>query len=98
MRAFVKGWGDGEGGSSRLLIWGGSLCGQVLHLIGMALLEEQQQLESSSEDDITFSFTLKISRESRSRVQTAPQSIYTSLHVVRADKDVFQMNAQTPDQ
>lgn len=37
---------------------------QVLHLIGMALLEEQQQLESSGDDiEVTFNFTLKISRE-----------------------------------
>ncbi|XP_072565835.1 E3 ubiquitin-protein ligase UBR2 isoform X4 [Paramormyrops kingsleyae] len=42
--------------------WSESMLQRVLHLIGMALLEEQQQLESSSEDDITFSFTLKISR------------------------------------
>ncbi|XP_048858643.1 E3 ubiquitin-protein ligase UBR2 isoform X1 [Brienomyrus brachyistius] len=42
--------------------WSESMLQRVLHLIGMALLEEQQQLESSSDDDITFSFTLKISR------------------------------------
>ncbi|XP_036402370.1 E3 ubiquitin-protein ligase UBR2 [Megalops cyprinoides] len=43
--------------------WSESMLQRVLHLIGMALLEEQQQLESSSEDnDVTFNFTLKISR------------------------------------
>lgn len=36
----------------------------MLHLIGMALLEEQQQLESSGDDnEVTFNFTLKISRK-----------------------------------
>lgn len=37
---------------------------QVLHLVGMALLEEQQQLENSSgDDDITFNYTCKITRQ-----------------------------------
>lgn len=36
---------------------------QVLHLVGMALLEEQQQLENSSgDDDIMFNYTSKITR------------------------------------
>ncbi|XP_015218616.1 E3 ubiquitin-protein ligase UBR2 isoform X1 [Lepisosteus oculatus] len=43
--------------------WSESMLQRVLHLIGMALLEERQQLENSSEDnDVTFNFTLKISR------------------------------------
>uniref|UniRef100_A0A8B9JND3 E3 ubiquitin-protein ligase n=1 Tax=Astyanax mexicanus TaxID=7994 RepID=A0A8B9JND3_ASTMX len=43
--------------------WSESMLQRVLHLIGMALLEEQQQLESSCEDnEVTFNFTLKISR------------------------------------
>uniref|UniRef100_A0AAR2KYN6 E3 ubiquitin-protein ligase n=1 Tax=Pygocentrus nattereri TaxID=42514 RepID=A0AAR2KYN6_PYGNA len=43
--------------------WSESMLQRVLHLIGMALLEEQQQLESNSEDnEVTFNFTLKISR------------------------------------
>ncbi|XP_064173858.1 E3 ubiquitin-protein ligase UBR2 isoform X1 [Anguilla rostrata] len=43
--------------------WSESMLQRVLHLIGMALLEEQQQIESSSEDnDVTFNFTLRISR------------------------------------
>ncbi|XP_061661493.1 E3 ubiquitin-protein ligase UBR2 [Syngnathoides biaculeatus] len=43
--------------------WTESMLQRVLHLVGMALLEEQQQLESSnSEDDITFIYTSKISR------------------------------------
>ncbi|XP_058880723.1 E3 ubiquitin-protein ligase UBR2 isoform X2 [Acipenser ruthenus] len=43
--------------------WSESMLQRVLHLIGMALLEERQQLESSSEDnDVTFNFTHKISR------------------------------------
>lgn len=40
------------------------LCVQVLHLVGLALLEEQQQLENSSgEDDVTFNYTCKITRQ-----------------------------------
>lgn len=40
------------------------MCVQVLHLVGMALLEEQQQLESSSgNDDVTFNYTCKITRQ-----------------------------------
>lgn len=40
------------------------LCLQVLHLVGLALLEEHQQLENSSgEDDITFNYTCKITRQ-----------------------------------
>ncbi|XP_047668062.1 E3 ubiquitin-protein ligase UBR2 isoform X5 [Tachysurus fulvidraco] len=43
--------------------WSESMLQRVLHLIGMALLEEQQQLESSGDDnEVTFNFTLKISR------------------------------------
>ncbi|XP_041722954.1 E3 ubiquitin-protein ligase UBR2-like isoform X2 [Coregonus clupeaformis] len=42
--------------------WSESMLQRVLHLIGMGLLEEQQQLENSSEDnDVSFNFTLKIS-------------------------------------
>lgn len=37
------------------------VCLQVLHLVGMALLEEQQQLENSSgEDHVTFNYTSRI--------------------------------------
>ncbi|XP_072121138.1 E3 ubiquitin-protein ligase UBR2 isoform X2 [Mobula birostris] len=43
--------------------WTESMLQRVLHLIGMALLEEKQQLESASEDsDFTFNFTSKVSR------------------------------------
>ncbi|XP_034537441.1 E3 ubiquitin-protein ligase UBR2 [Notolabrus celidotus] len=43
--------------------WTESMLQRVLHLVGMALLEEQQQLENSSgEDDITFNYTCKITR------------------------------------
>ncbi|XP_041866018.1 E3 ubiquitin-protein ligase UBR2 isoform X2 [Melanotaenia boesemani] len=43
--------------------WTESMLQRVLHLVGMALLEEQQQLESSSrDDDITFNYTCKITR------------------------------------
>ncbi|XP_063047209.1 E3 ubiquitin-protein ligase UBR2 isoform X2 [Engraulis encrasicolus] len=41
--------------------WSESMLQRVLHLIGMALLEEHQQLENS-EEEATFNFTLKISR------------------------------------
>uniref|UniRef100_A0A4W3H8E2 E3 ubiquitin-protein ligase n=1 Tax=Callorhinchus milii TaxID=7868 RepID=A0A4W3H8E2_CALMI len=43
--------------------WTESMLQRVLHLIGMALLEEKQQLESASDDsDFTFNFTSKVSR------------------------------------
>ena len=40
------------------------VCVQVLHLVGVALLEEHQQLENSSgDDDVTFNYTSKITRQ-----------------------------------
>uniref|UniRef100_A0A3Q4AZ78 E3 ubiquitin-protein ligase n=1 Tax=Mola mola TaxID=94237 RepID=A0A3Q4AZ78_MOLML len=43
--------------------WTESMLQRVLHLVGLALLEEQQQLENSSGDDeITFNYTFKITR------------------------------------
>uniref|UniRef100_A0A4W6E091 E3 ubiquitin-protein ligase n=1 Tax=Lates calcarifer TaxID=8187 RepID=A0A4W6E091_LATCA len=43
--------------------WTESMLQRVLHLVGMALLEEQQQLENSSgDDDVTFNYTCKITR------------------------------------
>ncbi|XP_041071114.1 E3 ubiquitin-protein ligase UBR2 isoform X1 [Carcharodon carcharias] len=43
--------------------WTESMLQRVLHLIGMALQEEKQQIESASADsDFTFNFTSKISR------------------------------------
>lgn len=41
-----------------------TLCLQVLHLVGLALLEEHEQLENSNgEDDVTFNYTCKITRQ-----------------------------------
>lgn len=43
--------------------WTESMLQRVLHLVGMALLEEQQQLESSSrDDDVIFKYSSKITR------------------------------------
>ncbi|XP_056148374.1 E3 ubiquitin-protein ligase UBR2 [Lampris incognitus] len=43
--------------------WSESMLQRVLHIVGMALLEEQQQLENScGEEDVTFNFTIKITR------------------------------------
>uniref|UniRef100_A0A8C9ZWX3 E3 ubiquitin-protein ligase n=1 Tax=Sander lucioperca TaxID=283035 RepID=A0A8C9ZWX3_SANLU len=43
--------------------WTESMLQRVLHLVGVALLEEQQQLENSSgDDDVTFNYTCKITR------------------------------------
>uniref|UniRef100_A0A7N9AXM8 E3 ubiquitin-protein ligase n=1 Tax=Mastacembelus armatus TaxID=205130 RepID=A0A7N9AXM8_9TELE len=43
--------------------WTESMLQRVLHLVGMALLEEQQQLENSNgDDDVTFNYTCKITR------------------------------------
>ncbi|KAF4070265.1 hypothetical protein AMELA_G00293160 [Ameiurus melas] len=44
--------------------WSESMLQRVLHLIRMALLEEQQQLENICDDsEVNFNFTLKISRK-----------------------------------
>ncbi|XP_053731591.1 E3 ubiquitin-protein ligase UBR2 [Synchiropus splendidus] len=44
--------------------WTESMLQRVLHLVAMALLEEQQQLRNSprEEDDVTFNYTCKITR------------------------------------
>ncbi|XP_069394248.1 E3 ubiquitin-protein ligase UBR2 isoform X2 [Paralichthys olivaceus] len=43
--------------------WTESMLQRVLHLVAMALLEEQQQLENNKgDDDVTFNYTCKISR------------------------------------
>ncbi|XP_070772718.1 E3 ubiquitin-protein ligase UBR2 [Enoplosus armatus] len=43
--------------------WTESMLQRVLHLVGVALLEEQQQLANSSrDDDVTFNYTCKITR------------------------------------
>ncbi|XP_040905463.1 E3 ubiquitin-protein ligase UBR2 isoform X2 [Toxotes jaculatrix] len=42
--------------------WTESMLQRVLHLVGMALLEEQQQLENCSGEDVTFNYTCKITR------------------------------------
>uniref|UniRef100_A0A671Y199 E3 ubiquitin-protein ligase n=1 Tax=Sparus aurata TaxID=8175 RepID=A0A671Y199_SPAAU len=43
--------------------WTESMLQRVLHLVGVALLEEHQQLENSSgDDDVTFNYTSKITR------------------------------------
>ncbi|TMS01665.1 E3 ubiquitin-protein ligase UBR2 [Larimichthys crocea] len=43
--------------------WTESMLQRVLHLVGVALLEEQQQLENSNgDDDVTFNYTCKITR------------------------------------
>nr|XP_055026843.1 E3 ubiquitin-protein ligase UBR2 isoform X5 [Misgurnus anguillicaudatus] len=42
--------------------WSESMLQRVLHLLGMGLVEEQQHLTGSTEDGISFNFTLKISR------------------------------------
>ncbi|XP_033841359.1 E3 ubiquitin-protein ligase UBR2 isoform X2 [Periophthalmus magnuspinnatus] len=42
--------------------WTESMLQRVLHLMAMALIEEQQQLESNSEDEVTFNYSIKIQR------------------------------------
>ncbi|XP_068590618.1 E3 ubiquitin-protein ligase UBR2 [Cebidichthys violaceus] len=42
--------------------WTESMLQRVLHLVGVALLEEEQQLESSRDDDVTFNYTCKMTR------------------------------------
>uniref|UniRef100_A0A8C2HJX1 E3 ubiquitin-protein ligase n=1 Tax=Cyprinus carpio TaxID=7962 RepID=A0A8C2HJX1_CYPCA len=51
--------------------WSESMLQRVLHLIGMGLVEEQQHLLSSAEDnDTNFNFTLKISRPGEAPANT----------------------------
>lgn len=51
--------------------WSESMLQRVLHLIGMGLVEEQQHLISSAEDnDTSFNFTLKISRPGEAPANT----------------------------
>lgn len=66
---------------------------QVLHLIGMALLEEQQQLENIGDDDeVTFNFTLKISR----KFCTSSHTIESLKPVVRSVVLVSQVPVKPP--
>ncbi|XP_053540372.1 E3 ubiquitin-protein ligase UBR2-like [Ictalurus punctatus] len=66
--------------------WSESMLQRVLHLIGMALLEEQQQLENIGDDDeVTFNFTLKISRK-----------FCTSSHTIESLKPVSQVPVKPP--
>ncbi|KAM6915827.1 E3 ubiquitin-protein ligase UBR2 [Xenentodon cancila] len=52
-------WSMEPGGGS----WTESMLQRVLHLVAMALLEEQQQLENScGDDDVTFNYTSKMTR------------------------------------
>uniref|UniRef100_A0A8D3DRL7 E3 ubiquitin-protein ligase n=1 Tax=Scophthalmus maximus TaxID=52904 RepID=A0A8D3DRL7_SCOMX len=46
--------------------WTESMLQRVLHLVAMSLLEEQQQLENNRDDDVTFNYTYKITREAPS--------------------------------
>uniref|UniRef100_A0A673M9G8 E3 ubiquitin-protein ligase n=1 Tax=Sinocyclocheilus rhinocerous TaxID=307959 RepID=A0A673M9G8_9TELE len=50
--------------------WSESMLQRVLHLIGMGLVEEQQHLIGSADDDTNFSFTLKISRPGEAPANT----------------------------
>uniref|UniRef100_A0A671L762 E3 ubiquitin-protein ligase n=1 Tax=Sinocyclocheilus anshuiensis TaxID=1608454 RepID=A0A671L762_9TELE len=51
--------------------WSESMLQRVLHLIGMGLVEEQQHLIGSAEDnDTNFNFTLKISRPGEAPANT----------------------------
>ncbi|KAM4607650.1 LOW QUALITY PROTEIN: E3 ubiquitin-protein ligase UBR2 [Polymixia lowei] len=42
--------------------WTESMLQRVLHLMGMSLLEEKQQLENNSDEDVTFTFISKMTR------------------------------------
>lgn len=56
---------------------------QVLHLVGMALLEEQQQLENSSGDDVTFNYTCKITRQYRhTKKHICASSCFTNTNIL----------------
>uniref|UniRef100_A0A3Q2Y0B2 E3 ubiquitin-protein ligase n=1 Tax=Hippocampus comes TaxID=109280 RepID=A0A3Q2Y0B2_HIPCM len=62
--------------------WTESMLQRVLHLVGMALLEEQQQLENSNgEDDITFLYTAKITRHTSGSVLALLESLQNAPHL-----------------
>ncbi|KAF3841609.1 hypothetical protein F7725_023560 [Dissostichus mawsoni] len=42
--------------------WTEAMLQRVLHLVGLALLEEQQQLETRGEEDVSFRYSCKITR------------------------------------
>uniref|UniRef100_A0A671S188 E3 ubiquitin-protein ligase n=1 Tax=Sinocyclocheilus anshuiensis TaxID=1608454 RepID=A0A671S188_9TELE len=50
--------------------WSESMLQRVLHLIGMGLVEEQQHLIGSADDDTNFNFILKISRPGEAPANT----------------------------
>ncbi|XP_034092509.1 E3 ubiquitin-protein ligase UBR2-like isoform X1 [Gymnodraco acuticeps] len=43
-------------------VWTEAMLQRVLHLVGLALLEEQQQLETRGEEDVSFRYSCKITR------------------------------------
>lgn len=62
------------------------MCVQVLHLVGMALLEEQQQLENSSgEDHVTFNYTSRITCRQLCTHNAALSMTGVKAHLKRGD-------------
>lgn len=62
--------------------WTESMLQRVLHLIGMALIEEQQQLESNSDEDLTFTYSLKIQRScSSGSLLALLETLYNAPHL-----------------
>uniref|UniRef100_A0A669BGF9 E3 ubiquitin-protein ligase n=1 Tax=Oreochromis niloticus TaxID=8128 RepID=A0A669BGF9_ORENI len=62
--------------------WTESMLQRVLHLVGMALLEEQQQLENSSGyEDVTFNYTCKITRYTSGSVLALLESLQNAPHL-----------------
>uniref|UniRef100_A0A4W6FB22 E3 ubiquitin-protein ligase n=1 Tax=Lates calcarifer TaxID=8187 RepID=A0A4W6FB22_LATCA len=50
----------------RATLWTEAMIQRALHLIGQALLEEKTQLEDSSVEEVTFDFSLKARKQSKS--------------------------------
>ncbi|XP_055358375.1 E3 ubiquitin-protein ligase UBR2 isoform X3 [Betta splendens] len=60
--------------------WTESMLQRVLHLVAMALLEEQQQLENSrGDEDVTFNFTCKITRPGEASTSGSVLALMESL-------------------
>ncbi|KAK7880179.1 hypothetical protein WMY93_033161 [Mugilogobius chulae] len=72
--------GSGSGSGSGSAGWTESMLQRVLHLISMALMEEQQQLQSNSEEELTFNFSLKIQRPGSCGSSVSLLSLLETLH------------------
>ncbi|XP_048829755.1 E3 ubiquitin-protein ligase UBR1 isoform X1 [Brienomyrus brachyistius] len=76
--------------------WTEAMIQRALHLIGQALLEEKTQLEASSEDEVTFDFSLKARGSGCEHGNSLFQFLtkLRSLCSLEAQKDMIQWTLQ----